>query len=106
MLPDDGGAPLQALPDQIRSHGHTVDGLVERVAETRAAATRVGYDGGSYGLINSWLPRLLDDLVDRAVECVDQTSRTMDAIADGLRVVAGNYAAGDAAADATVRSVR
>ncbi|GAA1416469.1 type VII secretion target [Catellatospora coxensis] len=106
MRPDDGGAPLQALPDQIRGHGRTVDRLVERVAETRAAAVRVGYDTGSYGLLNSWLPRLLDGLVDRAVECVDQTSRTMDTIADGLRTVADNYAATDAAADTTVRGVR
>ncbi|GAA2362458.1 hypothetical protein Cme02nite_42030 [Catellatospora methionotrophica] len=106
MRPDDGGPPLRALPDQIRGHGRTVDRLVEDVAETRAAATRVGYDTGSYGLINSWLPQLLDGLVDRAVECVDQTARTMDAIADGLRAVADNYAATDAAADTTVRGAR
>ncbi|MFC7242435.1 type VII secretion target [Catellatospora aurea] len=106
MRPDDGGPPLRALPDQIRDHGRTIDHLVERVAETRAAAARVGYDSGSYGLLNGWLPRLIDDLVDRAVECVDQTSRTMDTIADGLRTVADTYAAGDAAADTTVRGVR
>jgi hypothetical protein len=84
MGPDDD--TLRAPPDQIRSHGHTVDTLVERVAGTRAAATSVGYDMGSYGLINSWMPRLLDDLVGRAV--------------------ADQYVAADSAADATVRNIR
>jgi hypothetical protein len=106
MRPDDGGQPLRTVPEQIRAHGRTVDTLVERIAETRAAATRVGYDTGSYGLLNSWMPRLLDDLVDRAVECVDQTSRTVDGVADALRVIADNYTATDAAADQTVRSTR
>lgn len=103
MRPDDGGPPLRVLPEQLRQHGRTVDALVERVAETRAAAARVGYDTESYGLLNAWMPRLLDGLVDRALECVDQTARTLDSVADGLRVVADSYVTTDVAADRTVQ---
>lgn len=89
------GTEYEISLDALFSHASHVQLVADDVATAADAASQVDLDGGAFGVLCAFLPGFVNDAETSTADAVLAAAQTLDAMAEGVRGMARDYAAAD-----------
>jgi len=96
---------FEVATEQLRRHARNVDAVRDRFGAVKAASAHITQNDGAYGMLCSWMPRVLEGRHVSQNELIAYVEENLSLVAQRLRDNADAYEDADRSSADGIRAV-